>query len=249
MARGRPGHGHIALARWLTKARPAEACPRLTAFARIRFVSDLEAARDDLYAVLPEGWKVGRLSLHDEADRWKQYAYDPASSRTWASDHGSVAVAPTEVKCVRETGYCLRELREVAGRVRSQHRGHSGSHWHTREPRRSACSREPKQRPPARWRRESRSAHCVTANGCDDAVPTDGRTRSCPVTRTCRSRPATWCRGSMLSIGDEEFDAAPGSSWCIGSGVYHGAMIVEDSIAIEVFSPVREDLLPVATQP
>ena len=53
----------------------------------------------------------------------------------------------------------------------------------------------------------------------------------------------------LLSIGDEEFDAAPGSSWCIGSGVYHGAMIVEDSIAIEVFSPVREDLLPVATPP
>ena len=47
-----------------------------------------------------------------------------------------------------------------------------------------------------------------------------------------------------LSIGAEEFEAHPGDSWCIPGGVEHGAEIIEDSVAIEVFSPVREDYLP-----
>jgi quercetin dioxygenase-like cupin family protein len=52
-------------------------------------------------------------------------------------------------------------------------------------------------------------------------------------------------RGRMrLTIGDESFDARPGDSWCIGSGVTHSAQVLEDSLAIEVFSPVREDYLP-----
>ncbi len=47
-----------------------------------------------------------------------------------------------------------------------------------------------------------------------------------------------------LSIASEEYDVKEGDSWCIPSGVEHGAEIVEDAIAIEVFSPVREDYLP-----
>ena len=47
-----------------------------------------------------------------------------------------------------------------------------------------------------------------------------------------------------LSIGSEEYDVMPGDSWCIPSGVEHGAEILEDSVGIEVFSPVREDYLP-----
>lgn len=47
-----------------------------------------------------------------------------------------------------------------------------------------------------------------------------------------------------LSIGEETHDVAPGDSWCIGGDVEHGAEIVEDSVAIEVFSPVREDYVP-----
>ncbi|MDY6837514.1 MAG: cupin domain-containing protein [Thermodesulfobacteriota bacterium] len=47
-----------------------------------------------------------------------------------------------------------------------------------------------------------------------------------------------------LSIGTETFEAQPGDSWCIPGGVEHGAHIIEDSLAIEVFSPVREDYLP-----
>ena len=47
-----------------------------------------------------------------------------------------------------------------------------------------------------------------------------------------------------LRIGDEEFDARAGDSWCIPMNVAHGAHVIEDSLAIEVFSPVREDYLP-----
>jgi len=47
-----------------------------------------------------------------------------------------------------------------------------------------------------------------------------------------------------LSIGAQEYDVMPGDSWCIPSGVEHGAEILEDSVGLEVFSPVREDYLP-----
>ena len=47
-----------------------------------------------------------------------------------------------------------------------------------------------------------------------------------------------------LSIGEESFEVEPGDSWCIPGHVEHRAEILEDSVAIEVFSPVREDYLP-----
>jgi quercetin dioxygenase-like cupin family protein len=47
-----------------------------------------------------------------------------------------------------------------------------------------------------------------------------------------------------LTIGDEAFTVEPGDSWCIKSNVDHSAEILADSVAIEVFSPVREDYLP-----
>ena len=47
-----------------------------------------------------------------------------------------------------------------------------------------------------------------------------------------------------LSIGEETFEAEPGDSWCIPGDVEHSADILADSVAIEVFSPVREDYLP-----
>jgi quercetin dioxygenase-like cupin family protein len=47
-----------------------------------------------------------------------------------------------------------------------------------------------------------------------------------------------------LTVGGRSHDVAPGDSWCIPSNVEHGAQILEDSVAIEVFSPVREDYLP-----
>ena len=47
-----------------------------------------------------------------------------------------------------------------------------------------------------------------------------------------------------LSIGDETHQVKPGDSWCIARGVEHKATVLEDSVAIEVFSPVREDYIP-----
>jgi quercetin dioxygenase-like cupin family protein len=47
-----------------------------------------------------------------------------------------------------------------------------------------------------------------------------------------------------LIIGDERFDAGPGDSWCIPKDIQHSAEVHEDSLAVEVFSPVREDYLP-----
>ncbi|MDY6988117.1 MAG: cupin domain-containing protein [Thermodesulfobacteriota bacterium] len=47
-----------------------------------------------------------------------------------------------------------------------------------------------------------------------------------------------------LSVGDEAYEVQPGDSWSIPGGVEHGAHIIEDSVAIEVFSPVREEYLP-----
>jgi quercetin dioxygenase-like cupin family protein len=47
-----------------------------------------------------------------------------------------------------------------------------------------------------------------------------------------------------ISIGPEHGDLGPGDSWCIPGNVEHGAEALEDSVALEVFSPVREDYLP-----
>lgn len=47
-----------------------------------------------------------------------------------------------------------------------------------------------------------------------------------------------------LTIGGESFKAGPGDAWCIPGGMEHGAVVVEDSVAIEVFAPVREDYVP-----
>jgi len=47
-----------------------------------------------------------------------------------------------------------------------------------------------------------------------------------------------------LSIGANEYDVRAGDSWCVPGGVEHGAHSLEDSMVIEVFSPVREDYLP-----
>lgn len=47
-----------------------------------------------------------------------------------------------------------------------------------------------------------------------------------------------------LTIGEQDYDVQSGDSWCIPGNVEHGAVVIEDSVAIEVFSPVREDYLP-----
>ncbi len=47
-----------------------------------------------------------------------------------------------------------------------------------------------------------------------------------------------------LTIGETTYDVEPGDSWSIPGNVEHCAKIISDSVAIEVFSPVRQDYLP-----
>ena len=47
-----------------------------------------------------------------------------------------------------------------------------------------------------------------------------------------------------FTIDDKDYNAEQGDSWNIPGNVEHSVKIHEDSVVIEVFSPVREDYLP-----
>lgn len=47
----------------------------------------------------------------------------------------------------------------------------------------------------------------------------------------------------LLTIGDETHEVTAGDSWNIPSNISHSADIIEDSVAIEVFSPRRDEYL------
>jgi quercetin dioxygenase-like cupin family protein len=52
--------------------------------------------------------------------------------------------------------------------------------------------------------------------------------------------------GKMIfNIGSDQYECEPGDSWCIPGAVEHGVEVLDDSVVIEVFSPVREDYLTV----
>ena len=44
-------------------------------------------------------------------------------------------------------------------------------------------------------------------------------------------------------INNEKFTAGPGDSWCIHGNSEHQVIALENSVVLEVFSPVREDYL------
>jgi quercetin dioxygenase-like cupin family protein len=45
----------------------------------------------------------------------------------------------------------------------------------------------------------------------------------------------------LLQIEDKKYEMKKGDSWCIQKNVPHQAEVQEDSIALEIFSPPRED--------
>jgi len=47
----------------------------------------------------------------------------------------------------------------------------------------------------------------------------------------------------ILHINEQKFEILAGDSWCIPGDTEHGADVIENSIAIEVFCPIREDYL------
>lgn len=48
----------------------------------------------------------------------------------------------------------------------------------------------------------------------------------------------------ILIIEGKKYDMTPGCSWSIPGDAEHGAEVIEDSVALEVFSPVRDDYKP-----
>ncbi|MGO8694886.1 MAG: cupin domain-containing protein [Rectinemataceae bacterium] len=50
-------------------------------------------------------------------------------------------------------------------------------------------------------------------------------------------------------IGDSSRELGSGCSWCVPSGIAHSVDILEDSVAIEIFSPVRTDYLKFVNPP
>ncbi|MGH2610955.1 MAG: cupin domain-containing protein [Tepidiformaceae bacterium] len=42
-------------------------------------------------------------------------------------------------------------------------------------------------------------------------------------------------------LGDSWLEMGPGDSWCVPGGVEHEVIVIEDTIAIDVFSPPREE--------
>ncbi len=48
----------------------------------------------------------------------------------------------------------------------------------------------------------------------------------------------------VLTIGDKVSEVRPGDSWAIPGNVEHKAVVLADSVAIEVFAPRRDEYLP-----
>lgn len=48
---------------------------------------------------------------------------------------------------------------------------------------------------------------------------------------------------AIFNIDNEESEVNPGDSWAIPGGAVHSVKVLEDSVVVEVFSPVREDYL------
>jgi quercetin dioxygenase-like cupin family protein len=49
---------------------------------------------------------------------------------------------------------------------------------------------------------------------------------------------------TRLFIEDQIYTCSPGDSWCIPGNTDHATFAIKDSVVIEIFSPVREDLHP-----
>ena len=48
----------------------------------------------------------------------------------------------------------------------------------------------------------------------------------------------------LLTIGEQQHDIHPGDAWIVPGNVPHGAQALATCVAIEVFSPPRQDYLP-----
>ncbi len=61
----------------------------------------------------------------------------------------------------------------------------------------------------------------------------------CHHTATPMSRQGNLVSGQVrFSVGSEEIICNPGDSWCVAGDKEHGAEALQDSVLVEVFSPV-----------
>lgn len=68
-----------------------------------------------------------------------------------------------------------------------------------------------------------------------------------PEHRHPHEQTGTLISGSLRFFGDgEDTVVTPGDCWNFASETPHGAEALEDSVVIEVFSPIRDDYLPQA---
>jgi len=67
-----------------------------------------------------------------------------------------------------------------------------------------------------------------------------------PMHRHVASQNGYLIRGKLRMIWEDgrEFIAEPGSGWCFDSNVSHGAEVMEESEAVECFTPARADYVP-----
>ncbi len=47
----------------------------------------------------------------------------------------------------------------------------------------------------------------------------------------------------ILRVGENKYEINQGDTWCIPENVTHSADVLEDSRAVEVFAPVRDDYI------
>jgi len=49
---------------------------------------------------------------------------------------------------------------------------------------------------------------------------------------------------ARFNVDGKQTDVAAGDSWCLPGNVEHSVEALEDSVVVEVFSPVRDEYLP-----
>ena len=70
------------------------------------------------------------------------------------------------------------------------------------------------------------------------------RTRSCPTTAHPHEQTGYLVSGRILfEMPGATRELGPGDSWLVPGDVDHKVTALEDSVAIDIFSPVREDYL------
>ncbi len=68
---------------------------------------------------------------------------------------------------------------------------------------------------------------------------------SVPIHKHFHEQTGYLVKGKMnFYIDGQKYLAEPGDSWNIPGNIEHSADAIEESIVVEVFSPVREDYLP-----